>query len=89
MSKLTYHEPANKVTRMKKFALDRVKKRLDRIRFEQAEIYSNFKKKYYHDQLDELLTEEDLRELHDNESSVVDINSSLIHVNRVAKKFSF
>lgn len=74
---------------MKKYALDRVKKRLDRIRFEQAEIYSHFKKKYDRHQLDDLLTEQDIQDLYEHDSSVSSINESLVRANRASRKFSF
>lgn len=72
-----YQTPANKVSRMRKYTLDKVRKRLDRIRREQADIYSHFKKRYDRKRFDMLLTKQDIRDLYDHDTAVAHINTSL------------
>lgn len=72
-----HQTPANKVSRTRKYTLDRVRKRLDRIRREQADIYSHFKKRYDRKRFDTLLTKQDIRDLYDHDVTVSHINTSL------------
>lgn len=58
------HKPSRRVFKVNKHSLDRIKRRLDRIRAEQSEIYTRFKKKYSRHQLENIVSREELQNLH-------------------------
>ncbi|MDB5167371.1 MAG: hypothetical protein JWN26_516 [Candidatus Saccharibacteria bacterium] len=84
------HKPSRRDFKINKHGLDRIKRRLDRIRAEQSEIYTRFKKKYYRHQLENIISEEELQDLHQEmlESGNISSAISLIEAGK-GRRFSY
>ncbi len=78
--------------KINKHALDRIRARLDRIRAEQSEIYTHFKKRYNRHQLDTVITDAELNDLKQEVRDATAISQALKHVDmgmRSSRTFSY
>jgi len=84
------HEPSRRVFRISKRGLDRIKRRLDKIRAEQSEIYTHFKKKYNRHQLEDIVSDEELQDLRREARDARAISDALSHVEMgTSRRFSY